>query len=86
VYGNANFSYMRDYTMWEAQQGKRAVHFYPETAYWYVALSLRYQIHDTDKDHSTVGHFHLSACTRVSKHMLAEHSAEMSRVSVRVLL
>lgn len=34
MYGNANFSYMRDYTLWEAQQGKRAVHFYPETAYW----------------------------------------------------
>lgn len=35
VYGNSNFSYMLDYMLWEAAQGNRSVHYYPETAYWY---------------------------------------------------
>lgn len=33
-YGNANFSYIEDYLVYEAKQGKRAVSFYGETAYW----------------------------------------------------
>lgn len=33
-YGNANFSYMEDYLVYEAKQGKRAVSFYGETSYW----------------------------------------------------
>jgi hypothetical protein len=34
VYGNGNFSYMLDYMLYEAGQGRRAVMFYPETSYW----------------------------------------------------
>ncbi len=41
VYGTANFTFMAEYIRWEAGQGgaggskeTRAVHFYPETAYW----------------------------------------------------
>jgi hypothetical protein len=34
AYGNANFSYVEDYLVYEAKQHKRAVSFYGETAYW----------------------------------------------------
>ena len=34
AYGNQNFSYMEDYLVYEAKQGKRSVVYYGETAYW----------------------------------------------------
>ena len=34
AYGNANFSYMLDYMMYEAELGKRKVLYYGESAYW----------------------------------------------------
>ncbi|KAG5189441.1 hypothetical protein JKP88DRAFT_301763, partial [Tribonema minus] len=34
VYGNADFSEMRDYMFYEAKKGERAVVYYGETAYW----------------------------------------------------
>eukprot|EP00981_Chlorochromonas_danica_P003550 scaffold659_cov192-Ochromonas_danica.AAC.63 len=33
-YGNANFSYIEDYLVYEAKLGQRAVMFYGETSYW----------------------------------------------------
>lgn len=37
AYGNANFSYMEDYMVFEAKRANRSVVFYGETAYWYTA-------------------------------------------------
>ena len=34
AYGNANFSYVSDYMMFEASLGSRDVLYYGETAYW----------------------------------------------------
>ena len=34
TYGNQNFSYIEDYLVYEAQQGRRDVLYYGETSYW----------------------------------------------------